>query len=79
MFKTIVLIWAVSASEPVIIEDKLGPYETVFQCFHRGSVIIRSAVENTHFAIAKAETLCFEGKILKDETKEKDEYAYFIR
>jgi hypothetical protein len=63
MFKTIVLIWAVSAAEPVIIEDKLGPYETVFQCFHRGSVIIRSAVENTHFAIAKAETLCFEKKI----------------
>ena len=63
MFKTIVLIWAVSAAEPVMIEDKLGPYEDVSQCFHRGSVIIRSAFDLTYFAIAKAETLCFERKI----------------
>tara|TARA_R110000787_G_scaffold83958_1_gene180246 strand:+ start:958 stop:1173 length:216 start_codon:yes stop_codon:yes gene_type:complete len=68
MFKTIVLIWAVSAVEPVMIEDKLGPYENASQCFHRGAVIIRSAFEISHFAIAKAETLCFERKILEEES-----------
>ncbi len=68
MFKTVVLIWAVLVSEPVIIEDNLGPYENVEQCFYRGATIIRSAVENTHFAIAKAETLCFERKILEEKS-----------
>lgn len=63
MFKTLVLIWAVSAADPVIIDDKLGPYETVGQCFHRGAVILRSAFEITHFAIAKAETICLQNKI----------------
>jgi hypothetical protein len=63
MFKTMVLIWAVSAAEPVIIDDKLGPYDTVGQCFHRGAVILRSAFEISHFAIAKAETICLQKKI----------------
>ncbi len=58
-----VLIWAVSAAEPVIIEDKLGPYETVGQCFHRGAVILRSAFQVTNFAIAKGETVCLQNKI----------------
>jgi len=63
MFKTLVLIWVVSSADPVIIDDKLGPYETVGQCFHRGAVILRSAFEISHFAIAKAETICLQSKI----------------
>ena len=63
MFKAMVLIWAVSAAEPVIIEDKLGPYETIGQCFHRGAVILRSAFDVTHFSIAKGETVCLQNKI----------------
>ena len=70
MFKALILIWAVSASEPVIIEDKLGPYETVNQCFHRGAVIIRSAFEIVHLAIAKAETICLQNTIQKPEKEE---------
>tara|TARA_R110000824_G_scaffold78038_1_gene197107 strand:+ start:1089 stop:1313 length:225 start_codon:yes stop_codon:yes gene_type:complete len=70
MFKALVLIWVVSASDPVIIEDKLGPYETVSQCFHRGAVIIRSAFDMTHLAIVKAETICLQNQIQLPE-KEK--------
>ena len=69
MFKTMVLLWVVSAADPVIIDDKLGPYETVGQCFHRGAVIIRSAFKISHFAIAKAETVCLENKIKIPEGK----------
>tara|TARA_R110000751_G_C13777492_1_gene480713 strand:+ start:1511 stop:1735 length:225 start_codon:yes stop_codon:yes gene_type:complete len=70
MFKALILIWAVSASEPVIIEDKLGPYETVNQCFHRGAVIIRSVFDTIHTAVAKAETLCLQNKTKEPEKEE---------
>ena len=70
MFKALVLIWVVSASEPVIIEDKLGPYETVGQCFYRGAVIIRSVFDVVHISIAKAETICMQNKIQKPKKEE---------
>lgn len=68
MFKAIVLIWVIHSPNPVIIDDKLGPYTTALDCFHRGAVIIRSVVDITYFAIAKAEAICLEKK--KEPPKE---------
>ena len=52
-----VLIWVIHSPNPVIIDDKLGPYTTALDCFHRGAVIIRSVVDITYFAIANAEAI----------------------
>ena len=63
VFKAIVLIWIVGVEVPTILEDELGPYNTVEKCFHRGAVIIKAAVTNVHYSVAKAETICFEKKL----------------
>ena len=65
MFKVLVLIWVVGVQPPTILEDELGPYNTVEKCFHRGAAMIKAAVSVVHYSVAKAEAICFEKK--KDE------------
>ncbi len=60
MFSALVLIWVVGLKPPTVLEDTLGPYTTVERCFYRGASIIKVAVENVHYAIAKAETVCLQ-------------------
>ena len=63
MFKVIVILWLVGVQEPTILDDKLGPYPTIEKCFHRGATIIKVVVAKTDYAIAKAESICFEMKL----------------
>ena len=68
MYKTMVILWMVGVSEPTILDDKLGPYDSVEKCFHRGAAIIKTTVSAVSYSIAKAETLCWEMKDAKGQS-----------